>query len=48
VTSVIAVSGEARTAEVSRMLSGAETEASRKHALELLEAAGSDVVHPGA
>ena len=38
-TAVIEVSGDSRVAEVARMLSGVDTEASRAHALELLEGA---------
>lgn len=47
-TSVVPVSGEARIREVSRMLSGAETEVARAHALELLAGAAAGREDPPA
>jgi len=43
-TSVSAVAGDERTAEIARMLSGTDSEASHVHARELLEASSTQVV----
>lgn len=47
VTSVEAVEGQARVAEIARMLSGADSHTSRAHALELLEQVASGTAVAG-
>jgi DNA repair protein RecN (Recombination protein N) len=48
VTDVRALTGDERTAELARMLGGSDTATARRHAAELLAAAGDNAAESGA